>query len=255
MPDRQAGSYPPASPLAVTFVAALALSACAGGPPGIGRGPGPDGPAAPALFISPFGEPFVAGANQPWPMADWFRGTDADLDGGVTFEEFTTDGARWFGRLDTDRDGRLNPYELAAYETSLRGFGSGPRGPGALGRPGGGPPGGGGPRRPGGGAAENLASGATQQGPGGGPPRGGPPGAGGPRRPQAYGIIAEAGFFNLPQPVKAADVNVDQRVTAAEWATATQRWFLALDTDRDGRLTLATLLKTPLQQRAEARRR
>ncbi|HRJ65019.1 MAG TPA: hypothetical protein PLR59_11800, partial [Brevundimonas sp.] len=75
-----------------------------------------------------------------------------------------------------------------------------------------------------------------------------------PRGPQGYGIVAEAGFFNLPQPVKAADVNVDQRVTAEEWTAATQRWFLALDTDRDGRLTLASLPKTPLQLRAEARR-
>lgn len=253
MRDPHAGSNPRASTLAVTVVAALALSACAGGPPGgPGGRRGPDGPAAPALFISPFGEPFVAAAGQPCPVADWFRGADADLDGGVTFEEFTTDGTRWFARLDTDRDGRLNQTELAAYETSLRGFGSGPRGPAASGWPGGEGPRGGGGRRPGGGMVENLAADETQQGPGGGgPPRGG----GGPRGPQGYGVIADAGFFNLPQPVKAADVNVDQRVTAAEWAAATQRWFLALDTDRDGRLTLATLPKTPLQQRAEARRR
>ena len=47
----------------------------------------------------------------------------------------------------------------------------------------------------------------------------------------------------------AADVNVDQRVTAEEWAAATQRWFLSLDTDRDGRLTQAGLPVTPLQAR------
>lgn len=247
MRDPHAGSNPRASTLAVTVIAALALSACAGGPPGAPGGrPGPDRPAAPALFISPFGEPFVAAADEPWPVADWFHGADANRDGGVTFEEFTADGARWFGRLDADGDGRLSQIELAAYETSLRGFGPGPRGPGAM-------------SRPGGGMAANLAPDEMQQGPaGGGPPRGGPPGAppgGGPRRPQGYGIIAEAGFFNLPQPVKAADVNVDQRVTAAEWTAATQRWFLALDADRDGRLTLVALPKTPLQQRVEARRR
>lgn len=255
MRDPHAGSNPRASTFAVTVLAAVALSACAGGPQGgPGGGRGPAGPAAPALFISPFGEPFIAGADDPWPVADWFHGADDDLDGAVTFAEFTADGVRWFGRLDVDQDGRLNQAELAAYETSLRGFGSGPRGPGAMGRPGGDGPRGGG--RPRGGVAENLADG-TRQSPGGGPPRGGGAqrGGGGPRGPQGYGTIAEAGFFNLPQPVKAADVNVDQRVTAAEWATATQRWFLALDADRDGRLTLAALPKTPLQQRAEARRR
>ena len=76
--------------------------------------------------------------------------------------------------------------------------------------------------------------------------RGGPGGGG-------YGRIAEAGWFNLPQPVKGADVNVDQQVTGEEWTAAVSRWFLALDTDRDGRLTLATLPKTPLQTRAETR--
>lgn len=234
----------------VTTIAAL-LAGCAGGP-----GPGgpfaPPPPPRPALFISPFGEPFTAEPGQPWPVADWFLGADENLDGAVTFEEFSADGQRWFARLDADRDGRLNQTELLAYEQSLRGLGG--MGRGGEG-PGGGPPG---PERgPGGMAFALPESDARTAVLGVAPQQGGPGGQmrrdGGRGRPGSYGLIAEAGFFNLPQPVKSADVNVDQRVTAEEWANATQRWFLSLDTDQDGKLTLAALPKTPLQAQAERR--
>lgn len=229
--------------LAVAVLSAAVLSACAGpgmGPGGPFGGPQEHRPAPPALFVSPFGEIFVAAPGEPWPVADWFRGADADRDGVIVFDEFAADGQRWFDHLDTDRDGRLGQTELWAYEASLRelGAGSGPQG-----GPGSGPGGRGGP--PSGatlGIAHQSRGGSHIQREGGG------------RGPHGYGIVAEAGFFNLPQPVKAADVNVDQRVTAEEWTVATQRWFQALDSDRDGRLTLASLPKTPLQQRAGTRR-
>ncbi len=246
VPSRLAG-------LGAMLLGTVILSGCAGasmGPGGPFRGAGDDRPPPPALFVSPFGELFVAAPGQPWPVADWFLGADENLDGAVVFEEFATDGRRWFAHLDTDRDGRLGQAELWAYEASLTEFGGGT---------------GGGDRR-GTGEGRGLRGGgarpsgvtldlAPQAGRGSRGQRGGGAGAGGgDRGARGYGRIAEAGFFNLPQPVKAADVNVDQRVTAEEWAAATQRWFLALDTDRDGRLTLATLPRTPLQQRAEARR-
>lgn len=223
--------------LGAVFAVAATTAACAGGPPG-GPGGGPrEAPPRTAMFISPFGEPFMAEPGQPWPTADWFLGADRDLDGAITFEEFTADGLRWFGQLDQDRNGRLEQAELAAYETRLRTLAGGAgrmlRRRGPEGEAGGQPP-----------APMNLA----------GPPQEGPRrkmrggrGAGA----VGYGPVAEAGFFNLPQPVKAADVNIDQRVTAEEWATASERWFLALDTDRDGRLTLAGLPRTPLQARVE----
>ncbi|MDP3802689.1 hypothetical protein [Brevundimonas sp.] len=250
-------SNPPARRFARAFAAGLlsvvVLAGCAGprmGPGGPPGGPGGGRPAAPALFVSPFGELFVGAPGNPWPTADWFIGADEDLDGVLVFDEFAADGRRWFDHLDADRDGRLGQAELWTYEAALRQYGGGP---------GGGP--GGGSSGPGGGPGGGPAGLAPQTGPGGGPPggsRAGPDGGGPPRsrprRQQSYGLVAEAGFFNLPQPVKAADVNVDQRVTAEEWAAATQRWFLALDTDRDGRLTMAGLPETPLQRRAEARR-
>lgn len=239
---------------------AAVLTACAGDPGPGGPGGPPNPFAAPpppqrSLFISPFGEPFVADPGQPYPSANWFAGADADHDGAVTLAEFTVDGARFFSMLDGDGDGRLNQTELAAYEEGLRRFGGMP-GPGrrdARGFPninilG---PAGGGEEIP-------LADASTpdtstlgvapqaQPGSHRARPRGG--------RPQGYGAVAEAGFFNLPQPVKSADVNVDQRVSAEEWSQATQRWFWSLDTDRDGKLTLATLPVTPAQAAINRRR-
>jgi hypothetical protein len=215
----------PVGPLPLALSLTVLLASCAAAP-----SMGPGGPFAPpspqpGLFVSPFGEVFSAEPGEPWPSADWFVGADRNLDGAIDFEEFTADGQRWFAALDADRDGRLNQSELLAHEASLRNIEMG--GPGANG----GPP-------VGVGLGEKLRP--------SGPRRGAPRARDGQAQ---YGVIADAGYFNLPRPVKSADVNIDQRLTAEEWAAATQRWFLALDTDRDGRLTQATLPQTPLQRR------
>ena len=223
----------------VLGAAALGLAGCASGPEGPMAGPGgPGGPQGPrpGLFVSPFGELFFSEPGAPWPVALWFSGADADSDGRVTLEEFTADGVRQFRTLDTRRDDRLTPDEIADYEQALaeaRG-----RLPGMEGR---------GPRAPGPrpqGFRSDLAlglAGSPQQGPRGGSRQRAPTG------PLAYGPIAAAGFFNYPQPVKAADLDTNQTVTAQEWSQATDRWFVALDADQDGALTLATLPRTPLQ--------
>lgn len=241
------------STTAILASAAALLAACSGGPGGPGGPPdmfGPPPPPRPSLFISPFGEPFVAPPGQPYPVAVWFAGADADHNGEVTFEEFAADGQRYFAVLDTDRDGRLNQTELAAYEASLQQFrgmdrprrGGGPDGyptitvPGSVVRE----------EMP---LADTSTLGVAPQNRSGSRIQ-----RGGGRGPGGYGTVAESGFFNLPQPVKSADTNVDQRVTADEWAQATQRWFYSLDADRDGKLTLATLPVTPAQA-ALARRR
>ena len=245
MRDRHAAPKSPvfqyARALGTGLVCLAFVSGCAGprmGPGGPFAGPGETRPAPPALFVSPFGEVFTGAPGGAWPVADWFGGADANDDGVVVYEEFAADGLRWFDRLDADRDGRLGQTELWAYEASLRelGGGMGPGGPGGGRGPG---------DRP---SGPGLGLAPPQSGGGSNIRR-----QGGPRGPRGYGIVAEAGFFNLPQPVKAADVNVDQRITAEEWTAAMQRWFQALDTDRDGRLTLAGLPQTPLQQRAGGR--
>lgn len=237
----RAGLMPLAAALA-------AVAACAGGPPPGGPG-GPGGQGAPAriepLFISPFGEPFMGEPGGAWPVNEWFAGADANADGAITFAEFEADGRRWFIHLDANEDGRIGYSELAAYEeglNGLRGFQGGPGGGEGFSGGRGGPP----PRRNLDGASQDRGGGMPAGGSRMG--RGGGPGGGG-----GYGRIAEAGYFNLPQPVKGADTNIDQQVTGEEWTAAISRWFLALDTDRDGRLTLDTLPKTPLQVRAESR--
>lgn len=219
--------------------AVAALAACAGGPPQ--GGPGGAGGGAPRvvpLFISPFGEPFLGEPGGAWPVAEWFAGADADADGAVTFTEFHADGYRWFVHLDANEDGRIGYSELAAYEeglSGLRGFQSGP-----------------------GGAAPGVRDGPpTRMNLGGDTQDANVSGGSRTNRSRTgtagYGRIAEAGWFNLPQPVKGADTNIDQQVTGEEWTAAVNRWFQALDTDRDGRLTLATLPETPLQVRARSR--
>ena len=218
-------------------VVGLALSGCASspGPRGPGAPDGPDGAASrPGLFVSPFGELFFSEPGQAWPIADWFAGADADGDGQITVQEFTADGLRVFRSLDTRRDDRLTPDEIAVYEEAVTAARARLPGmePGRRGQT----------RRPSGFTSSSqlgLGQPPAQR-------RGARPQA--PTGPLAYGPIAAAGFFNYPQPVKAADLDTNQTVTAQEWTQATNRWFTALDTNRDGVLTLAELPRTPLQQ-------
>ncbi|WP_309628667.1 hypothetical protein [Brevundimonas sp.] len=226
--------------IALAALGLAVLSGCASSPGGPMGGPGsPGGPQGPrpGLFVSPFGELFFSQPGDAWPVATWFSGADADSDGRVTFEEFAADGVRQFRTLDTRRDDRLTPDEITAYEADmaeararLPGMEGGRRGPGR--------------RLEGFGGDRNLslAEPALQQSGRSGARQRAPTG------PLAYGPIAAAGFFNYPQPVKAADLDTNQTVTSQEWAQATERWFMVLDADQDGALTLATLPRTPLQQ-------
>ncbi|NBW11217.1 MAG: hypothetical protein EBR82_24615 [Caulobacteraceae bacterium] len=256
-------------PIAIGCLA-MTCAACASGPEHGPGGPGgPEGgreggpPMAPGLFVSPFGEPFRSGPGEPYPVAAWFAGADTDHDGKLTRAEFMADGVRWFDRLDVNKDGDIGQAEIVAYEAMAAQLGGGMRGPG--GGPGGPVGGGGWGGRPGGapGGGASLADndqegggmpGGGMGGPGGGGGRGSrgmdqaPRGGGGHRAMAATSILAMAGLLNVPEPVKAADVDVNQRITPEEWARAGDRWFDLLDTDKDGVLTLAELPKTQLQQ-------
>lgn len=195
----------------------------------------------PAIFISPFGEPFISEAGQPYPVAAWFAGADSDHDGHLTAEEFSADGHRWFGKLDQNGDQIIDPNEIAAYErlidaSFLRvGTLSGPAGRGG---------GWGGGRRGGGGRPMGLGEGSGQEE---------EPSQIQPREPRVTAAaesserMARAGLLSVPQPVRSADRNMDQKITLQEWTATSDRWFSLLDTNHQGFLTLDTLPKTALQ--------
>ncbi|MGZ3278630.1 MAG: hypothetical protein ACXU82_19095 [Caulobacteraceae bacterium] len=233
------------------------LAACAADEPRGRRGGGglraewdesPGPRPRPSLFISPAGEPFRAGPGEPYPVAAWFRKADADGDGKLTRDEFVADAVRFFQVLDANHDGVIDGMELKAYETEIvpeitaeRG---GPGGtPGAaptFQRPeGGGGQGGG----PGGGRRGGRRGGAGRPGGGGGQAQGGPGGG----MPQAEGAAAY-GLLGEREPVASADLNLNSRITLANFRTKAAQRFVRLDADGKGYLLLADLPKTAAQQ-------
>lgn len=216
----------------------LTLAACASQPRGE-RADGSEGrPRAQRvrLFISPSGEPF-RGENG---LAAWFAGADADHDGAISEAEFAADAQRFFRKLDKNGDGKLDGFEIQAYEHDVvpeigtvdlleplaeseprrGGFGGGGR-RGRGGR--------GGPGRESGDAGGQAGGSAL----GGEPARARPAGREGAAR---YALL------NEPEPVANADADVDGQVSAAEWKTATARRFARLDRGHTGKLILSDLL-------------
>jgi len=197
--------------------------------------PRPDGPGRHLrLFLSPSGEPF----RGPDGLSAWFAQADADHDGRLTPAEFAADAARAFARYDSDHDGVLSGLEIQAYERedapeiteiAFEGAGGGGRG---------GHDGHGGPRRGGG-----------RRGP---PPAEGAPSGGGFQPAGASGA-ARFSLLNEPQPLLAADLDVDGKVSRAEWEAASARRFDRLDREHAGALTLAALRPASPKRRPLAR--
>ena len=206
-------------------IAAILVFLCAGSHAHGQQSPPPPEPAAPEItvngkvaadapplagpddFVSPMGEPFRSDDTLSG-AEHWFVQADADRDGRLTLAEFQTDAARFFAALDTDHDGTIGPDELERYETIV---------------------------------APEVRVGST------------------------YGDVSKAttdsdgkivdppyptrlgagryGYLAAPEPVAAADTNLDRGVTRAEFAQAAKVRFKALDRNGDGAITRAELPK------------
>ncbi|CAN7533468.1 hypothetical protein LJR225_003839 [Phenylobacterium sp. LjRoot225] len=200
------------------------------------RGPPPSEGQRPRrhLFVSPSGEPFRGRDG----LAAWFAQADADHDAALAPAEFQADAERAFRLYDSDGSGVLDGLEIQAYErervpeiTELAFGGDAPGGRGGRrGR---------GPRRGGGGDGERSE-----------PRAGKPPGDGdAPFRGAGSTGAARFSLLNEPEPLLAADEDIDGKVTRAEWSRAAVRRFALLDRDHAGRLTLAGLRTSAAKHR------
>lgn len=172
--------------------------------------PAPPQPAA-GPFLSPMGEPFRSKRPGADNVGTWFAAADRDGDRALTLAELREDAERFFALLDSDRDGELEPAEIARYENEI--------------------------------APEvqvGLQMRAAGVGDWGGDRR---------RRVVVYGKgvdgAARFSFLNIPQPVIAADSDMNRGVSRAEFAQAAAERFGALDEDRDGRIIRAELPPLP----------
>jgi hypothetical protein len=184
------------------------------------------------VFISPAGEPYRA-QGETSALAVWFAKADADHDGFVDAREMAADHMRFFHELDQNHDGVIAGPEVTRYEQEIapeilaaidqaRSEMRAGRGEGGGERRGGGMRGGGHGRRGGGGW-------------GGGGAWGG--GAGG----QALTGAGRFGLLDEPEPIQAADADLDYRITEAEWSAMALGRLKRLDADGDGKLGLAEL--------------
>jgi hypothetical protein len=204
--------------------------------------------APPNVFISPAGQPFRAKLSEPYPIAVWFKQADKNGDGRIDRAEFLADAEAFFKRLDVNGDGVLDNLEIARYERQIapeilgfrvevgdrRGLYGGRiwnaqyGGAGGMGGAGGG-------IDPGGGESDSdstqkpIQHDIDETGQGASP----------------YSLFAE------PEPVMAADEQLDGRIRKAAFLRLAGRHFEQLDQGGVGYLVLSKLPKTAVQTRVE----
>jgi hypothetical protein len=167
------------------------------------------------------GEPFRSADPAADKVGAWFAGADRDRDGALTVAELQQDAGRFFGILDGDGNGELSMAEIARYENEV---------------------------------APEVQVGLQMRGAGVGDWRG--PGSRRRRVPVYDEGIEGAGryaFLNIPQPVMAADSDMNRGVSRGEFEQAADQRLALLDSDRDGRLARSELPSLP-QPRLRKRR-
>ncbi|HEX9946436.1 MAG TPA: hypothetical protein VGA98_02750 [Allosphingosinicella sp.] len=172
--------------------------------------PTPPPSASGGVFLSPMGEPFRSDGPAD-NIGAWFAAADGDRDGALVPAEVKRDAGRFFELLDTDRDSEIEPGEMARYENEI---------------------------------APEVQLGLQMRSAKVGDWRGGRQ-----RRVQVFKVgLDGAGrfsFLNIPQPVIAADLDMNRGVTRTEFEQAADQRFALLDKDRDGRLVRAELPPLP----------
>jgi hypothetical protein len=194
-------------------------------------------------FISPIGKPYRSGEQEPYAKDQWFAAVDADGDNVLTALEFKGEAEIFFGELDMDHDGRIGFAEMVHYEKIVApevqvGFapllgtdGRSPKGmqlPGGMGPPPNGMPGGGALRSIGGNGQTDAMKKKMA------------------KMPQGAARFA---ILGMPQPVAAADANINGSVTLEEMRSAAVQRFSWLDDlgNKDGKLTWDELPKAPVE--------
>lgn len=168
-----------------------------------------------APFVSPFGEPFRARKTDQDTMGDWFRQADRNHDGLLTPAELQADAERFFAHLDSDHNGLIEPEELVEYEWEVAPeiqVGSRWRASNS--------------------AAPAVPASRRDR------PRDERGSDGSDYERQGAGRYA---LLNIPEPVAAADANLDRAISLAEFRQAAADRFRLLDRAGKGELSLADL--------------
>ncbi|MFT4089520.1 MAG: hypothetical protein QM645_02220 [Asticcacaulis sp.] len=176
-----------------------------------------------SVFFSPSGEVFKSPLGEAYPTAVWFAAADTDQDGALSREEFQADAMRFFAIVDVDGNKVISSQENSRYEQELApeilGFSPLVKQPRVRQRE----------------STDRATEPWTQS-----------------YQARVQGA-AQFSLINEPQPIRAADRNFDFRITEDEWIKATTARFNLLDRNKDGKLTLDELPKTPLQIGLEER--
>jgi len=166
-------------------------------------------------FITPMGEPIRARFPNEDTLARWFAGADRNGDGFLTPDEMQAYADRYFEILDSNHDGQIDPDELVRYEwqvapeiqvnSRLRRA----RAPGE--------------------APKTDTDDKKDQAP--------------DRRSADQGLqgAARYGLLNLPEPVAAADADLNRSISLQEFRQAALDRFQLLDSRHAGKLSLQEL--------------